>query len=441
MVERFVHEIARYRLCDQQSKILLAVSGGVDSMVLLHLFHKAGYPIAVAHCNFRLRGGESDEDEKFVEEQCKHYNVPFYSRQFNTNNYAAETGMSLQMAARELRYEWFNELAAEVGYSKIATAHHLNDNLETTLLNLVRGSGIDGIKGMAYSRGNVIRPLLEFTREEITRYAEENQISWREDSSNVTDDYDRNFVRHQIIPKLKEINPSLEQGFQSTSQRLRGAHELAQMALNDLAGKFLKVEEDRMTIDKNLLLCSPQPETVVWEFIKHYGFNFSQCKEIVAASDGVSGKKFFSPGYRLIIDREMWIINKLETPLPAVTINSHDTMAKHGSVVMRIEKSPIGDFSLGPLSATVDAGKVSFPLVWRRWKAGDSFFPLGMKGQKKLSDFLIDNKISIVDKDHVTVVESLGNILWVVGHRLDDRFKVTDSTREVIHFRIDPYFA
>jgi len=441
MLEQFVNEITNHRLFQKQDKILLAVSGGVDSMVMLHLLHEAGYEIAVAHCNFQLRGKESDADENFVKDQSDRLKIPFYSKRFSTNNYAADNGLSIQMAARELRYQWFSELCEGEGYHRIATAHHLNDSLETTLFNFIRGTGIDGMKGITSLAGNLVRPMLTFTADEIINYAKTNNLKWREDSSNKTEDYSRNFLRHQVIPKLKEINPSIEESFKRTNQRLQGAHALVQVALDELKTKFIQNENGQIKIDKAILSTTPYPETVVWELIKEYGFNFTQCLEMVHASGRTPGKRFLSLNSQLIIDRDCWIISKVSKPLPPTTIHWDDGHASFGHMEMRIAKSSDKKFTRDINTGSFDAEKISFPLVWRKWEAGDTFHPLGMKHSKKLSDFFFFCKVSMADKEIATVIESNGNVIWVVGYRIDDRFKVTDATQSVIHFKIDPHFV
>lgn len=426
------------RLCPSELQILLAVSGGVDSMVMLHLFHKAGYTVSVAHCNFQLRGDASDEDERFVQQACAQLKVPFHGKRFETNNYAAANGYSIQMAARELRYAWFSMLMQELSYPLLATAHHLNDNLETTLLNFVRGTGISGMKGIPEKSNNIIRPLLMFTKNELVSYANSNKITWREDVSNETDDYDRNLLRHQVIPKLQELNPALEQTFKLTNQRLQGATAVFQLGLHHLRQQFVTEEKDRTTISTELLQHISFPEVVLWELLKDYGFNHTQCADAVAAA-AQSGKIFLSSSHQLTIDRKVWIVAPISNQMTALEVKQNDSKVTFGALTMTIERSRDSTFSDDANEAKLDASKITFPLTWRRWSEGDAFTPLGMKQKKKLSDFFIDAKVSRTDKDKATVLETNGEIIWVVGYRINDRYKITHQTKNVLLFRVQSY--
>lgn len=439
MLKNFIEEIAAQNLCRQDDKILLAVSGGVDSMVMAHLFQEAGYAFGVAHCNFQLRGNESDKDESFVNMWCAEFKIPFHSKRFSTKNYAAENGISIQMAARELRYSWFTELLDGQGYSLLATAHHLDDNLETTLLNLVRGTGLSGLRGIPVKANRIIRPLLNFTKEEIVVWAKENNVAWREDISNESDEYDRNFVRHEVISKLIQLNPSLKISFRKTNQRLRGAEALFQLGLDAMKEDFLVIQDEKVKLDKAFLLVTKHPTAVAWELVKDYGFNYSQCQDMVRASEGISGKSFTSSSHELTIDRHTWIIESHQEKVSEVTIAKTDNEVKLGSLEMSIEKTTLKSLANDPLIATLDAEKAKFPMTWRVWEKGDSFIPLGMDNRKKLSDFFIDRKIPLAYKKTATVVEINGEIAWVVGHRIDNRFKVTDQTREIIRLTLQPH--
>lgn len=432
MLRPFTHQMTH--LCHPDQRILLAVSGGVDSMVMLHLFHQAGYQVGVAHCNFQLRGAASDEDERLVKQKCEQWKIPFHSTPFETNNYAAVNGLSTQMAARELRYAWFRELMQEHTYDLLATAHHLNDNLETTLLNFVRGTGISGIKGIPPKTDNIIRPLLAFTKKELVDYANDNKLTWREDASNATDDYDRNLLRHQVIPHLQQLNPALEETFQRTNQRLQGAAAVFQLGLNQLRQQFVTQEKDRITISTQLLDVA-FPEVVLWELLKDYGFNHSQCADAVGAANQ-SGKIFHSTSHQLAIDRQAWIIAPRAAETNAIAIHPNDKKVTLGAWDLTIAPSNDNTISTQPTEAKLDAAHITFPLTWRKWKEGDAFTPLGMRNQKKLSDFFIDAKVPRTDKDVATVLESNGEIIWVVGYRIDNRYKITDQTKEVLQLTL-----
>lgn len=433
--KQFQGHIDRHQLCKITDKILLAVSGGLDSMVMLKLFLEAGYPIAVAHCNFQLRGIESDEDENFVRRQCALYQVRFHSIHFDTNTYAHDRGISTQMAARELRYEWFSKLLESEKMDKLATAHHLNDALETVLLNLTHGTDLRGMAGIPVNHEKTIRPLLFATREEIESYAASRQITWREDMSNSEDHYQRNYVRQHVIPQLKKINPSLEKTFSVTQSKLRGELSLMKEGLDSFISRYVIHKDGRVQILKAGLQNQTHPVPVLWEVLKQYGFNFEQCVEIIESLRGQSGKKFFSATHTLVVDREYFVLMSPSNFNGSVEIHAGQSEVSLGHWNLRIQKMQV-TISEEPGVACLDASKVKFPLIWRRWQPGDSFFPLGIRGSKKVSDFLIDKKISVADKESVTVIECKGEIIWVVGHRLDDRFKITPTTEEALQLQL-----
>jgi len=414
----------------------LAVSGGMDSMVMLHLFHQAGFSIAVAHCNFQLRGEDSDEDENFVAAKCKKWSIPFHSIRFDTNNYAIQHGLSVQMAARELRYNWFHQVKEKENADWIATAHHLSDSVETVLLNLSRGTSLDGLLGIAEKNGFVIRPLLFATHNEITNYAAETGVVWREDRSNETDDYQRNFVRHQIVPKLKQINPAFEQSIAKMVERLSGDGAILTHAIEVWKKQFQKNENDKVILAKKGFepsLDDSYNSALLWRLLRGFGFHFDQSKKIVQALNGQSGKQFLSTSHQLVVDREYLILVPLSSELADVTIEEGQVNAYMGNRQLTFLSTTIGgSINKEEAAIVLDIDSLRFPLTWRKWKAGDFFFPLGMTGRKKISDFLVDQKVSLVDKGAVSVLESAGEIAWVVGYRIDDRFKVKPTTEHVL---------
>ncbi|MGC4021539.1 MAG: tRNA lysidine(34) synthetase TilS [Cyclobacteriaceae bacterium] len=432
MKEEFLRFISKKNLCSLKDKILLAVSCGVDSMVMLELFHESGFKISVAHCNFQLRGNESDGDERLVKSICEKHSIPFFSKRFETNQFAEKNSLSIQMAARELRYQWFNELIEKDGFDFVATAHHLNDSIETAILNFARGSGLEGLDGITDKNGKVIRPLLFATREQIKSYALKNKIDWREDSSNASDDYQRNFVRHKIIPLLKEINPSLENSFEDSVEKISGAIHLIDLGTLQWKEKFQSNKKDQV----HLLKKGVSSTGLLWNLIRQFGFNIDQCKQIVESLNGQSGKKFFSKEFELIIDREHLIISEIENELGEVLIEKGQGEATLGKRVLKI--TSVKEIKIESESdvAVLDADKLTFPLRWRKWKAGDYFHPLGMNHKKKLSDFFIDQKISISDKEKITVIESGNEIVWVIGYRIDERFKISEKTSAQIIFEL-----
>jgi tRNA(Ile)-lysidine synthase len=437
MLQQFLNHIKQHNLCTPNDSVLLAISGGVDSMVMLPLFRDAGYTVGVAHCNFQLRGEESAGDEKLVEETCRKYNVPFFVKRFNTEQHARQQGISIQMAARELRYAWFQEIMDQEKYAWLATAHHLNDAMETVLLNWIHGSSLNGFRGIPVKNNNIIRPLLFASRKLIEDYAIANKILWREDSSNQTDDYQRNFIRNQVIPTLKRLNPSLEDTFALGQRKISGELAFLDVQLKNWENNHLKLKGEAILIEKR----SITNPSILWKVIKNYGFNFFQCEDVIQSLNGQSGKKFLSQTHQLIIDRDHIIIYPTITYWGDILIEEGQPEAILGTNKLAIntveDTVPI---EASALTARVDADKLRFPLRWRKWKAGDFFYPLGMEHKRKLSDFLIDKKVSVAEKHYVTVLESDGDIVWVVGHRIDNRFKITPQTRSALCFTLIPYF-
>ena len=436
MLEQFLNHIERHNLCTLSDSILLAVSGGIDSMAMLHLFKEAGFRIAVAHCNFQLRGEASDADEFLVQEECKRLALPFFTKKFDTETYAWEQGVSIQMAARELRYAWFEDLVKTNSFNFLATGHHFDDSMETILLNLTKGTSTEGLAGIPVKNKNIIRPLLFATRAYVAKYASEKVFPWREDESNLTDDYQRNFVRHHIIPKLKELNPSLETTWQHGLEKIEGDIELLQLGFDSWKAKFIVESADRIEINKKAFWNFYGGASALWRYIKALAFNFEQAREIVQAINGQSGKRFLSPTHFLIVDRDHLIITPHPEEWSAVRIENGEREIPLGPWRMFFSTGVTTTTGADKMEAALDADALKFPLTWRKWKKGDAFQPLGMQHRKKLSDFLVDNKISVADKNITTVLESDGEIVYVVGWRIDDRFKIRESTKRVLNIRV-----
>ncbi|MBP9927327.1 MAG: tRNA lysidine(34) synthetase TilS [Cyclobacteriaceae bacterium] len=434
MKEKLLQYLTTLDVNPQHDRVLLAVSGGQDSMVMLHLFFESRLSFGVAHVNFQLRGKESDEDEQFVKTWCVQHKIPFFSDRFETNNYATSKKVSIQMAARELRYTWFDELIQKEGFRYVATAHHLNDSIETVFINLTRGTGLEGLVGIPAKKGNRIRPLLFASKMEIETYAAESGVIWREDSSNQTDDYQRNFIRHTIVPALKKINPSLEETFKETVAKIQSELNLIEREVEQWKETYWREEDSMVRINKAGV--TKQTLASVWYGIKPFGFSFTQCDEVLRALAGQSGKYFLSASHKLVVDRDFIVLSKIEEPLGEVFIDSHQNQAILGNYKIDIKRVEQAKPDASNRVAILDADRVSFPIIWRKWRPGDYFFPLGMEHRKKISDFLIDQKISITEKDSITVLESAGEILWVVGQRIDNRYKLTPTTRQALSLTI-----
>lgn len=438
MIEKLKWFVEEKNLLGPHDRVLVAVSGGLDSMALLHLLKQLHVDMAVAHCNFQLRGYDSDQDEEFVRLHCEKIQVPFFCKRFDTNNYATGNKLSIQMAARELRYAWFDELMQGKGFSKLATAHHFNDSIETMMLNWVRGAGIESLRGIPSNRGSIIRPLLFATRDEIIHYVADNQITWREDISNQTDDYQRNFIRHQVIPPLKRINISLENTLRESVNKMEDEWAFYQKSVEDWKTKFVVQEGDVIKVSKYGFQHPAHGTSLLWNSLKTFGFSYEQCKEALEIKAKQSGKKFLSSSHKLVVDRAYFILTPQENHWREISIQIDQIQVSLGTWKLDIRESPDLKPSDSANEVVMDADKLNYPLSWRKWRPGDYFFPLGMTHRKKISDFLIDRKISVGEKDAVTVLESAGEIVWVVGHRIDDRFKLTSITKRALIFLVSP---
>jgi tRNA(Ile)-lysidine synthase len=415
-----------------EERILLAVSGGLDSVVLCHLMKRARLNFGIAHCNFQLRGGESVGDAQFVEQLAKDMGIEYFCNNFDTPSYAADHNISIQMAARDLRYAWLEDLRQQNGYAFIATAHHRNDSVETVIYNFAKGCGIRGLHGILPKQGKVIRPLLFATREDIEAFQKEHQLQYREDASNASDKYQRNFIRHQIIPRLKEINPNLEQSAGETINRIRETEWIFKEAVQNYRSNLVQQAGDTWRIAYKKL----PPEaatTLLYELLLPFGFHGDQVNMILENVQQ-PGVYFYSPSHQLLVDRDVLIIREPAEQEPREwRISAEDqTLVPGQSVNINckiIEKVPLA-FPKNKNVALLDFNKLSFPLTLRNWQAGDYFQPFGMNGQhKKIKDYLTGEKLNRFEKDQTLVVESAGQICWVVGHRIDERFKVDENTQ------------
>ncbi|HEY4784801.1 MAG TPA: tRNA lysidine(34) synthetase TilS [Bacteroidales bacterium] len=418
-----------------EKKFLLAVSGGIDSMVMMHLFYRLKSSCAVVHCNFQLRGEESDGDEAFVREQASKLYYKAFVTRFETEEYALENHLSIQMAARELRYTWFEKLLKVHQFDFISVAHNRDDAIETFFINLARGSGIAGLTGMRPTNGNVIRPLLSASRAEIEQYANENGITFREDSSNASDKYLRNYIRHQLIPDFEEAFPHFRETMAQNLEKLNDAYSFYKQAVNDEIDKITRLNEKLLFIDIPQLLTTPASKTVLFEILKNYGFSPATVDEIFNVTRAISGKQFVSATHKLVKDRDCFIVSELENEGNIRYYVDESTKAIENPIHLTLEiLDKTMDFLIEkrPTLAFLDYDKLEFPLMLRKWQPGDYFAPLGMNGMKKLSDFFIDQKLSLIDKQNTWLLLSGNHIVWVIGKRIDDRFKVTETTQRIL---------
>lgn len=439
MLREFQKNIETLHLLSASDTILVGVSGGVDSVVLLDLLDKAGYSIALAHCNFKLRGEASDLDMKLVAGLARKYDKPLYTTEFDTVQYAGEYGISIEMAARELRYKWFEEIRADHHFDWIAVAHHRDDQLETFFLNLARGTGLQGLTGMSPVNGKIIRPLLFAPRKAIEAYRFENHLEFREDCSNQDLDYQRNKIRHQLIPLMEELNPSFRGTLSKTMGILQDVYSVYQQEIAAMWSRVSIQKDDGYYISiRELRLLNPL-NTCLFEFLKPFRFNGDVVTEIIDSLDGQPGKQFFSPTHRLIVDRDYLMIrqNTKETDMICY-LEADQSMAEQPvkARVTRIIRDQQFQMDYSPRVALIDFDKLQFPLLIRKWKAGDYFRPLGMKGFKKVSDYFIDGKFSLADKERTWILANGEQIIWIMGHRLDDRYKITPETKEILRIEL-----
>ncbi len=434
MKEQLLTYIKQEHLFDPKDKVLLTVSGGIDSVVMCHLFHSAGVQFAIAHCNFQLRGEESDGDEQFVKQLASTFKIPFHHIRFDTKDYVNKNKLSTQVAARELRYEWFEKIRKENNYKYIATAHHQGDVIETFFINLIRGTGISGLRSIVPKQGKIIRPFLFTTRKEILAYAEEHHIAYREDSSNASDHYLRNKIRHHLIPVLNEFNPVAESSIIRSIENLREAEIIYKQTIEEVRSRICTKHNHTIRISIPELKKLDPVSAYLFELLKPYGFNSSTTSDIVSILDGESGKEFFGTTHRLVKDRTFLLLQPLtkKTETPEIYLISKDQVdLKTPSLNLEFHTERYS--SEKTISKTddlvmIDLDKLKFPLTIRKWETSDVFQPFGMKGKKKLSDFFIDKKLSLIQKENSWLLCSDEKIVWVIGMRLDDRFKINPDT-------------
>ena len=410
-------------------KLLVAVSGGMDSMVLVDLFQKLKFDFTLAHCNFQLRGTESDGDENFVVTYAKQNDITCFVAKFDTEKYSKAHKLSTQVTARNLRYNWFNEILEQEKFDYIVTAHHADDVVETFMINLSRGTGLDGLTGIPSQNGNIIRPMLPFSRKEIENYVLENKLKWREDSSNASDKYLRNKIRHHIIPVFKEINESFLQSFQNTLEHLNQEQSLINDAVQMVYEKVVSEENQQLKINISALLHYKNHKAYLYQWLNKYGF--SAWNDVYNLIEAQSGKQILSEKYILLKDRDFLILSKKEkTNFEEIVIHSITEKPNFPLKLTLCNQSDISNQMKNVIF--VDENKIQFPLTIRKWKEGDYFYPTGMQGKKKVSKYFKDEKFTLFQKQDTWILESNNKIVWIIGHRADERFKVENTTQTII---------
>lgn len=433
MLKKVQHYIDLQNLFSHESRLVVGLSGGADSVVLLHVLCQLGYNCTAAHCNFHLRGEESMRDEQFSLSFAMSLNIPFRKIDFDTKLFASDQGISIEMAARELRYAWFEKLREEVGAEVVVVAHHQNDSVETFLLNLIRGTGIHGLTGIKPKSGHITRPFLCLTRDEILNYATQYNLSYVIDSTNLQTDYTRNFIRLDIIPRLQQINPSVHEAILKTIDNLKPVANIYDSEIQLAKSDIFDQERNRISIP--LLKSYMEPQALLYEILGSYGFNSFVIKDIYDGLDGQSGKEFHSRDYLLVKDREFLIIEEkenLQSP-ESFEINKNDELLHYPVPMSMSFFKNENEFKImkNRRIAYFDAEKLEFPLLLRHWRKGDSFIPFGMSGTRKLSDYFSDKKYNRIDKEKAWILCSGDNIIWIVGERTDNKYRITESTREI----------
>lgn len=434
----FLNFITREKLFFPSQKILLAVSGGVDSMVMCDLFLKSNWNFGVAHCNFQLRGEDSVADEEFVQNWCIKNKITFFSKKFDTKEYCRRHKIPTQEGARKLRYEWFETLLKEENFDFLAIAHHLEDSLETILLNLGRGTSFVGLRGILPKKDYKIRPLLFAYKEQIIAYAQKNDLEWREDKSNQTLDYQRNQIRDVLLPIYHQICPNLKGSLAESLERIRLADKVLAQKIDEIHQEISYKKNNQIIIDPNKLLVLNEKLFYFYELIKKFNFNYTDAKQILAKNYAV-GTIFENYQYQLLIDRKYWILQKKIKKIASFIIENEYTAIKINDFTLKIEKIRKPENLILPTNeAYFDSEKLSFPILIRPYQHGDYFLPLGMKGKKqKLSDFLTNLKLSRFEKETTLVMENKNKIAWVVGKRISEDFKCDENTSFVWHFKLE----
>lgn len=439
LVTQFQTFITENQLFRKDAKILLAVSAGVDSVVLCHLFNQTKLNFGIAHCNFKLRNRAADEDEAFVAKLAQKLAIPFFSTAFDTQAYARKEKISIQMAARALRYEWLENIRQQFDFQYIVTAHHLNDSIETFFYNFAKGAGIRGLQGISAQNGYLIRPLIFATKQDILDFAHANHILFREDASNQEDKYARNKIRHRVLPVFQGLNPKFEQTARENLEHIRQALYLYDFAIDQLQQQLVTRSESEVRIDAQGLSAYPAfAKTLLYEWLRPMGFQPRQIGRILQAG---TGAYFYSDSHCLLVDRTHFIIEKLRVEPSerrfVIPIETKELHLPTGSFTIEYQNGQPKTFTNDPFTVFLDAEKLRFPLILRHWKKGDYFYPLGLNGRQKLQDFFTNQKIPRLQKARIWILESGGEICWIMGYRLDERFKITTDTKKYIIIKFE----
>ena len=433
MITQIQEYITHHKLFSKQSKLLVGLSGGPDSMVLIHVLKHLGYNCIAAHCNFHLRGEDSNKDAAFVSKWCKDNAIPFFTVDFDTNEYAASNKISIEMAARELRYSWFEKLRVEQNADVVAVGHHQDDSVETILINLVRGTGIKGLTGIPVVNKHIVRPLLTVTREQIMEYLSYNKVPYVIDHTNEEELYTRNILRLNVLPTLEKINPSVKNSIVATANNLKEAEKI----YDGYISNAIEAVFDGEKIDIEKLKATFSPQSVLFELLSPMGFTSSVVEDISNNLDSIPGKMYHAEGFRLLKDRDYLVLSdesEESSDMDREYLIYADAVNKDLPFDLTItmeEYTPQFEIQRNKAILHCDFEKLTFPLTLRRWRKGDWFVPFGMKGKKKLSDFFSDNKFSLFDKEKTWVLLSEDNIVWIVNHRADNRFRITNTTKTV----------
>ena len=419
LVKKVKEFIEKEDLFSKQDKILVALSGGADSVALTRILITLGYHCEVAHCNFELRGEESNRDEDFVRNFCRSLNIKCHSIHFETRRYAAQQSISIEMAARELRYNWFSKICEESDCQVVAVAHHKDDSVETMLLNLIRGTGINGLLGIRPKNGNVVRPLLCASRQEVVAYLHRMNQTYVTDSTNLEDEYTRNKIRLNLLPLMEEINPSVKDGLVKTASYLNDISKVYQQAIKESIDRIFITPEKEISIEK--LMNEPAPQALLFEVLSPLGFNSTQVEEVYGSLNRQPGKRFISSQWQVVKDRELLLIEKVKTANDKPQIIFEEVLLTKDFVIPKDKNT-----------ACFDVNKFKGVISIRKWEKGDYFIPFGMKGKKLVSDFMTDSKFSLLKKEQQWVLSCNDQIAWLIGERTDNRFRIDDSTQKVI---------